>query len=1171
MRSLSLAVLCVSLACASAVQATNRAIDLPPRYRAGVWADPAAARVHAADFDHDGKKDMLASSDRDLRFFRGLGDGTFADPVVANSDGIAQGLADFDRDGNLDLYFGRRYYSVAIMRGHGDGTFAAEEWIQTTADVSDVTAGDFNGDTYLDLACSSQNSHTVFLYYGNGDGAFTAGPTTPIPTTIYLRDLKAGDFDHNGKDDLFVLGDEQSVLAWNDGSGTFTEQEVKSIAGNFAAAGDVNGDNIEDVITLSGNEYAVGWVDVFLGAANHVMPSAARFRVGRQSGGLALAQMDGGGPLDIVIGAGDIIVITHDAGGFHTSAVAAEQASLVATGDFDGDGKKDVVGFQRVYPNEVFSFVRGNGDGTLHGDPSFQNLLTESGSVPAVTDLNADGRADLIILNLDMLSVVYANATGGFDAPITTPFASGFAVTGQGAGHVNGDGRIDVLLYGYDTTTTDTKWQPFFLNANGTFTPGSIVSIGPNVSVRAVGDFTGDARLDVLDSNGKLYVGNGSGGFAAGVATGMTLSYMVRTADVNNDGRLDVVTTLGDLYLSTAKVRSYINNVNGTFTAQDTPTFNGLTGLADLTGDGFPELFGGSLSVSLANGDGTFQDASFYLKEINVYLDNIPMTADFDGDSKLDVAFPGAVFYGTGDTKFDGGSPLPAVGDVISTADFDGNGSPDIWMADPSGARIVIVRTRLVPTGTAPASIELDLGTDPSRYSQQIPAKVTVAVGEEPVPRGAVVLERDSAIDSIQLPDSSGEASTYIYIPIGTSDVTATFTGDSHYASSTIEHSHTVLKAIPHVGFSFSPQTIEKGGSVNVCASALHTDYGVETTGSIVLRQDGAIVETFTAPSGCKMLTILDAGTYEFTAEYSGDERYEAKIATQSYIVTRYYTTMTLALPPPPAYAGQMTITASFPEDPAITGTVTFTYRDQSYPVQIANGQAVLTRSFPWGDDTLVAQYGGSDDFEPTAELARLFVYSTPVTSPPRLETFAFPSGPNYYVRITVPPVNGADHFTIFCSEDGGAFEACASAYGGTNPSTLYDYIAPNHSMAYTAVAHDSIGNSSPMGPRSVSSTFSFTDAGITTGVTKMKLLHVTQLQSAINGYRVAAGLPTVSFAALAEGSAISASQITAMRTALTEARSVQGRPTAFTDPTLTPGATKIRAAHVRELRDALR
>jgi len=1170
MRSLSLAVLCVTLACATAVHATNRAIDLPTWYRAGAWMDTQTERLLTADFDHDGKKDLLASGKNQIRFFRGLGDGTFATPVDTPAYGVAQGFADFDRDGNVDVYFGRRFGTFAIMRGHADGTFSAQEETYTSPATTDVTAGDFNGDTYLDLACSSDDANTVFLYYGDGNGAFTTGPSTAISTTDSFRDLKAGDFDHNGKDDLFVLTDGQSLLAWNNGSGTFAEQEVKSLAGNVATVGDVNGDNVDDLITLSGSEYTVGWVDVFFGAASHVMPSAARFRVGRRSGGLTLAQMDGGGPLDIVVGVGDIIVIRHDASGFHTSAIAAEQASFVATGDFDGDGKKDVVAYQRAFPNEVFSLVRGNGDGTLHGDPSFRNLLTEYGYVPAVMDLNGDGRADLIIRDADTLSVVYANATGGFDAPITTPFTSDFGIAGQVAGPINGDGRIDVLLYGTDTTTSNTKWQPFFLNANGTFTPGSIVSIGPNVSVRAVGDFTGDARLDVLDSNAKLYVGNGSGGFAAGVATGMTLSYMVRTADVNNDGRLDVVTALGDVFNSTAKIRSYINNVNGTFTAQDTPSFNGLTGLADLTGDGFPELFGWSLSVSAANGDGTFQDPSFYLKEINVYLDNIPMSADFDGDGKLDVAFPGAVFYGTGDTKFDGGSPLPAVGDVISTADFDGNGSPDIWMADQTGARIVIVRTRLLPTGTAPASIDLDLGTDPSRYSQQIPAKVTVAVGEEPVPRGAVVLERDAAIDSIHLVDSSGEASTYIYVPIGTSDVKATFSGDAHYAPSTISKSHTVLKAVPYVGLSFSPDTIEKGGSVNVCASALHTDYGVETTGSIVLRQDGAIVETFNAPGGCKMLTNFAAGTYELTAEYLGDDRYEAKTATRTLTVTRYYTTMTLTLPPPPVYAGQMTVTASFPEDPAITGTVTFTYREQSYPVQIANGQAVLTRSFAWGDGTMMAEYSGSDDFEPTAELASLFIYSTPVTSPPRLETFAFPSGPNYYVRITVPPVNGAQTLTIFCSEDGGAFEECATTYG-SGASNLYDYVAPNHAKAYTAVAHDSIGNSSAMGPRSVSSTFTFADTTLNAGATKMKLLHVTQLQTAINGYRVAAGLPTVSFAPIAEGAAISTSHISALRTALTEARSIQGRPTAFTDPTLTPGATKLRAAHIRELRDALR
>jgi Bacterial Ig-like domain (group 3)/FG-GAP-like repeat len=1176
MRSTLLAVLCAAvLATAVSAHAANRALDLPVRYRGG---DSFAIDIHAVfagDFDADGRSDLLATGNG-ARFLRGNGDGTFASPVNTGGYGIVHGIADFDRDGKADLYLPRSGYGFAIMRGRGDGTFDVEE-VQTTPTVASMTAGDFNGDTFLDIAFASEETRKLYYIYGDGAGGFGGLRNLDLTMTGHFLDVVAGDFDHNGIDDVFVIGDMASALVWTETSGAFTIQP-KTVTGHTAVAGDVTGDAIDDLVTLSGNQYNTGWTDVFVGGVPRGMASVARFRVGLTWGHLALAQMNGTGGLDIVVGTGDTSIITFNGSSFQRKSFFGEEArqgTFVAAADYTSDGKADVITWQREWPSETFTLVRGNGDGTVQGEPTFNDLLGDYGSVPAVTDVNGDGRLDLIIRNNAGFAVAYADAKGGFSTSVVTPHTYGFIVTGAVAALINNDSRVDLLLYGFDLNTDAGRWQSFFLQANGTFVPGPSITAGVGLRVKAVADLTSDAHIDILDSAGTIYTGVGNGAFGGGFASGMTLGLNVRTVDVNNDGRMDVVTAVGDFWYGTLSIRSYVKNAsNASFTMRETTGINGVVGLADVTGDGFPELFAHGLMVFRANGDGTFDRSSWFdLKVINVYRENLPAAADFDGDGKRDVAIPGAIFYGAGGIAFDDGAAMGANGDVFSTADFDGNGSPDVWMADSESSRISIIRTRRVPSGNTPAPMTLDLGNNPSRYADQINGKVGVAIDNGAVvARGAISLRRDSVPRSIYFLDNAGKTTVYPSIPIGTSNITVTFTGDSHYDPVSISQSHTVLKAIPRVGLSVNPETLEKGGSATVCAYADRVDYGVSPEGSITVRKDGVLLATFEARDGTcvqQTLTDLAAGTYTLTAEYSGDARYEALTVTRQLTVTRYYTTMTLTMPPAPLFADEpVSITASFPEDPGITGMVTFTFDGETHPVAIANGKAVLTTSFDYGSTTLHVDYSGSDDFEPTSAGLSFEVFSSGMHNPPRIYSRAVSSGATFRVEVYVPPVHGADHLLLYRGVDGAALTPWREAWSGGD--WTYDYVPAGKTFAYAAIAYDAAGNSTAMGPRTVSSTFAFVET-LNAGITRIKPQHITELQNAINGYRVAAGLPATPFASVATGTPVTAANLNALRTAIGEACTALGNPVAFTDPTITPGVTLIRAIHLRELRDALR
>ncbi len=95
-----------------------------------------------------------------------------------------------------------------------------------------------------------------------------------------------------------------------------------------------------------------------------------------------------------------------------------------------------------------------------------------------------------------------------------------------------------------------------------------------------------------------------------------------------------------------------------------------------------------------------------------------------------------------------------------------------------------------------------------------------------------------------------------------------------------------------------------------------------------------------------------------------------------------------------------------------------------------------------------------------------------------------------------------------------------------------------------------------------------FTDDPLVAGTTRVKALHITELRTAINTKRTQAGLGAFSWsAAPVSGGPILASHIAELRTAL----AALGVTANYTDPTLTPGTTRIKAVHIQELRDSVK
>src|SRR5216117_1455056 len=165
----------------------------------------------------------------------------------------------------------------------------------------------------------------------------------------------------------------------------------------------------------------------------------------------------------------------------HKDFVSGTNPISVAVGDFNGDGIQDLVltnynccnPFNCCHPNNyTVAVLLGNGDGSFHAARTFA-----VGIAPwsvAVGDFNGDGKPDLVVANNGSatVSVLLGNGDGTFQA--ATLYGVGLNPQSVTVGDFNGDGRLDLAVANAGSNTVSVLLG----NGNGTFQPARDFVVG---------------------------------------------------------------------------------------------------------------------------------------------------------------------------------------------------------------------------------------------------------------------------------------------------------------------------------------------------------------------------------------------------------------------------------------------------------------------------------------------------------------------------------------------------------------------------------------------------------------------------------------------------------------------------------------------------------------------
>lgn len=433
---------------AAQVVRSNGTTTLPaPTALAGDWSGVVLA-TPAGDFNGDGVPDLFTTdAGGRLMLWAGNNRGGFLAPRVVGtgwaSMNMITGNGDFDGDGRADLVSRDGSGRLYVYSGDGNGSWKGSKqigngWLGFT-DI--FNTGDFNGDGRADLL-TVNSAGTLRLYRGAGGGAlgadiaigmgwqsFNASASGPAVWGPRALPAGAGNLDGVPGRDLVALTDKGELRVYGttgngNWGGILRPASTWAATDRLTPMGDFNGDGFSDL----GQVDAAGIFYLHPGVSGggfgpRVVIGNGWGSFTRIAGGV---DFDGNRVADVlaVDARGDLRLYRGNGAGGWASGTGltigqgwAGFTDLFSVGDFDGDGRADLMGrtaggILMLYPT--------TGDGNWGNIRSIGQGWGGMTSISSMGDFNGDGNVDVLAVTATGDMYIYrGNGRGGWTAGAT--------------------------------------------------------------------------------------------------------------------------------------------------------------------------------------------------------------------------------------------------------------------------------------------------------------------------------------------------------------------------------------------------------------------------------------------------------------------------------------------------------------------------------------------------------------------------------------------------------------------------------------------------------------------------------------------------------------------------------------------------------------------------------
>jgi hypothetical protein len=681
---------------------------------------PIPESVYIADLDGDNKPDVVITSqiNNAVLVFKNtsnIGNISLAEMVNFTAGPLPRvSISDLNGDGKLDLAVANSLSnSVSILRNTSINhsiSFAEKVDYITGSLPQQIVIGDINGDNMPDLVVPNFSSNTISVLK-NMNKSPSINSFTPMSGTVGTMVTIAGTH--------------------------FTGSTAVSFGGTPAASFMVVSDTLITAIVASGSSGSISITTpdgtATLDGFTFIPSPPVITSISPPSGVVGTSVTITGSNFNtnpanniVFFGATRAIVSTANSTSLKVTApIGATYQPIsvtdITTGLTAYSNLPFITTFTSGYAFDANSFAP-KIDFTSGTDPGFVSI----------SDLDGDGRSDIAIVNrfnmtVSVLRNLSTNKTVSFDAKVD--FWVGPYIAGISVGDLDGDGKPDIVTSTYYSDRVSVLHNT---SSNGTISFDEVINFNAGSSTfgASIADLNGDGKPEIVVPS----VGSNSVSVLRNTSTAGTISFASRidfasqempwntfVSDLDQDGKPDIsVTNYFSSSISVLRNTSSFDSIS--FAARvDIPADDHPLSLSigDLDGDGKPDMVvanDGPNTISVYRNTSIPGIVSFAPK-VDVDSGSEPfciLLGDLDGDGKPDLTVnysPNiiSVLRNTSTNglisftnKFNYTTEACAYG--TSIGDLDGDGKPDMVVADCSANTVSVFRNTITPTPPSIAS-----------------------------------------------------------------------------------------------------------------------------------------------------------------------------------------------------------------------------------------------------------------------------------------------------------------------------------------------------------------------------------------------------------------------------------------------------------------------------------